>query len=142
MVDKIFVVLHEIVRIDGLVDGSLSSKQRFGGLMFPLFKFHIPIQKQRLMQSFLSLLSLRPFLPTPHFLRLPSLLLMRLGFRMFMGRLMSSRFIMVMMLSLIGLNQLILISKYFFLGLKKLKIRRCVLRHFVVIFNFEFACHL
>ena len=63
-----------------------------------------------------------------------------------MRRLMTSRFIMLMVRTMtmrfIRFDKFVLVSKDLLFRLQKLKIRRSVLRHFVVILNFEFACHL
>ena len=56
--DHIPVILDEIMRVDRLVNGSFPIKQRLGSLMPPIFNFKIPIQKKRLMQPLLSLLSM------------------------------------------------------------------------------------
>ena len=140
--DHIPVIPDKIVRVDRLVNSPLPIEQRLGSLMLAVLDLQIPIQKQRLMQPLLSLLSMRPFLATPHLI--PSLL-MRLSLGVLVGRIVPSGFIMIMMMGmspfLLGFDDIVLIAEYLLFGLEQLEVGRGALGHLVVVFYFEFACH-
>jgi hypothetical protein len=128
------------MRIDGLIDSPFDSEQRFRGLMLAFFVLlRIPIQEQRLMQSFLGLFGVRSFLATVHLLLPGFLFFVGLGLGVLVGRLMAGGFIM---LAFFGADQLVLVAEDFLFGFKELKVGRSGGRHPMVVLDFEFRGHL
>lgn len=102
----------------------------------------IPVQKQRLMQPFLCVLSMGPLLAT---VVLPGFLfLVGLGLGVFVGGRMADGFVVSLAVVVVGLvrtDEFVLVAEDLLFGLQQLQIRGGGLRHSVVILYFEFAGH-
>lgn len=102
----------------------------------------IPVQKQRLMQSFFGMFSMGPLLATV--VLLGFLFLVGLGLGVFVGGRMADGFVVPLAVVVVGLvrtDKFVLVAEYLLFGLQQLQIRGGGLRHSMVILYFEFASH-